>query len=405
MEEKRPDTAESMSGSTTQVDRSPVAAAAPNGDEGARARKARSDEPADMQQLLDQADDLREVRRGEVVEGTIMRIDEDGVLINVGAKSEGVIPFREMRTLSQHEIDSLRVGDDVIAYVLRTDDGGQALLSFDRARGERAWKVLQEHLDAGTAIGAKVIGYNRGGLLVGIEGVQGFVPLSQLSPQRRANSDDEQEKALSTLLNVTLQLKVIELNRRRRRAILSERAALHALKDSQKEKLLEALKEGEVRKGTVTGIQDFGVFVDLGGADGLIHISELAWTPVASPSEVVHEGQDVDVYVMKVDPETKRISLSLRRAHGDPWANIAQRYQTDQIVQGTITRLTAFGAFAKIEDNIEGLIHISELADHRIRHPREVVREGDVVSLKVLRVEADRRRLGLSLRQAASDPG
>ena len=354
----------------------------------------------EMEKLLEGADAVRNFNRGSVAEGVIMRMDRDGILVHIGAKSEGVIPSREMRSLTPEELEELSVGDEIVAYVLRTDDSGQIILSYDRARGERAWRLLEQHLEDGEVLEAKVIGYNRGGLLVSIEGVQGFVPLSQIAADHRPQGEDT-ESALAEMMGQALHLKVIEVNRRRQRAILSERVALQAQKDEQKERLVESLQEGEIRQGRVTGLQEFGAFVDLGGADGLIHISELSWEPVNAPGDIVQEGQDVDVYVMKVDQDTRRISLSLRRAQPDPWAEIAGRYVEGQLVQGTVTRLTAFGAFARVEGPIEGLIHISELSDRRIRHPREVVREGDVVSLKVLRIEPDRRRLGLSLRQAS----
>jgi small subunit ribosomal protein S1 len=200
-------------------------------------------------------------------------------------------------------------------------------------------------------------------------------------------------------------LKVIEIDRRRNRLILSERAALHDWRNEQKERLLQELKEGEIRRGRVTGIRNFGIFVDLGGADGLVHISEVSWDRTKSPEEVVKVGDEVSIYVMKVNPETKKIALSLRRAQPEPWETIIDKYRVGQLVTGTITKLASFGAFARLEGPIEGLIHISELADRRIEHPKEVVKEGEVLTLKVLRIEPERRRLGLSLRQAQEEAG
>lgn len=362
--------------------------------------RSEASEGTEMAQLLaDEMDRMPSLRRGDVVDGTVVRVDRDGILVNIGAKYEGVIPAREMQGLSPSEAEKLHSGDTILAVVLR-DEGGQYLLSYDRARAERGWRYLQTELDGGGIITAQVVGHNRGGLLVESEGVQGFVPLSQLSAEHRGLiQTGNEEAALASLVGQRLPLKVIEINRRRQRAILSERMAAQDMREEKRQQLLGELKEGMVRNGRVTGIQDFGVFVDLGGADGLIHISELSWEPISVPSEVVQAGQEVDVYVMKVDLETKRISLSLRRTKPDPWQLAAGKYAEGQLVQGTITRLAAFGAFARIEGNIEGLIHISELADRHIRHPREVVKEGDVRTLKVLRIEPERRRLGLSLRQ------
>lgn len=362
-----------------------------------------SPETSEMAQLLAaELDHMQSLRRGDAVEGTVVYIDQDGILVNIGAKSEGVIPGREMRSLDPEEFQGLKAGDSIMATIVRQEDTGQYLLSYDRAQAERGWRQLEQEVDGGGMVQARVVGHNRGGLLVEALGVQGFVPLSQLSQEHRSLVQGEGEDAtagLSALYGQDLSLKVIEVNRRRQRAILSERQASQEQREERRQSLLEELHEGEVRRGKVTGVREFGAFVDLGGADGLIHISELSWEPITAPSDVVEPGQEVNVYILKVDPESKRISLSLRRTQPDPWQLEASKFAEGQVVEGTITRLAAFGAFARLDGNIEGLIHISELADRHIRHPREVVKEGDVLSLKILRIEPDRRRLGLSLRQ------
>ncbi len=253
--------------------------------------------------------------------------------------------------------------------------------------------------EKGEAFDAEVVGYNRGGLLVSIEGVSGFLPVSQLV-RSEPNPDGQDENWLDQMIGRQLRLKVIEINRQRNRLILSERAALRDWRAQQMDRLLGELREGEIRRGTVTGIRNFGVFVDLGGANGLAHFSELSWERIKAPEEILKVGDEVDVYVMKVDTESKKITLSLRRAQMEPWDEIVDKYQVGQLVSGTITNLTPFGAFARIEGAVEGLIHISELADRRIVHPKEVVKEGEVVTLKILRIEPERHRLGLSLRQA-----
>jgi len=239
-----------------------------------------------------------------------------------------------------------------------------------------------------------------------IEGQEG-APEAQGSPETEGEAQKEAEPKPAPLLadaiGTVLQLKVLEVNRARNRAIFSERQVVRELRDLQKARLIQELKEGETRRGKVTGISSFGAFVDLGGADGLIHISELSWSSVSRPEEVVQVGEEVDVYVLRIDVENKKIALSLRRLQPEPWATLEERYSVGDLVEATVTKLTDFGAFARVEDSVEGLIHISELTDRRVAHPREVVSEGDVVKLKILRIEADRRRLGLSLKQAEEE--
>ena len=282
---------------------------------------------------------------------------------------------------------------------------GQVLLSLDRARGERGWRVLQQRFEDGESFQVQVGGYNKGGLLVNVEGVHAFIPFSQsVSAQPPPEEEGKESEAPpEAVVGKTLLVKVIEINRARNRVILSERAAMQDWRALQKDRLLEELAEGEVRKGRVSSIRSFGVFVDLGGADGLAHLSELSWERDKSPEELYHIGQEVDVYVMKVDMEAKKIALSIRRAQPEQWEQIVDKYTVGQIVTGTITKLVTFGAFARIEGPVEGLVHVSELVNRRIAHPREVVKEGDVVPLKIVRIERDRQRLGLSLRQAREE--
>jgi small subunit ribosomal protein S1 len=234
--------------------------------------------------------------------------------------------------------------------------------------------------------------------------VRGFVPLSQIADLKRGATPDEPiENRLATMHSRRLQLKVIEMNRRRNRLILSERAAVQERRAREKERLLAELQEGEVRSGRVTSLCDFGAFVDLGGADGLIHLSELSWGQVSHPSQVLKIDDEVDVYVVSVDRERKKIALSLKRLQAEPWTRVADRYQIGQVVMGRITKLAPFGAFAEIDEGVEGLIHISEMADQRIAHPKNIIKEGDVVPLRIIRIDATRHRLGLSLRQAQED--
>ena len=369
----------------------------------------------DMGQLLDQMGEMRSARRGDIVEGVVMRADSsDGLFVNIGQKSEAHVPVNEMRTVETDDISTL-AGGSITAIVVRPESGDNpAILSVDRAVGEKGWQTLQKTMESGEVIEGKIAGFNRGGSIVEVEGVQGFVPMSQLVsvPRERFRlyqeegaslSQEEQQsiqEAQSAELGRSIQMKVLEVNRSRNRAIFSERQAVQESRDALKAQLIAELSEGEVRMGRVTGISSFGAFVDIGGADGLIHISELSWSMVNSPEEIVSVGQEVDVYVLRVDAENMKIALSLRRLQPEPWETIQDRHNIGDVVEATVTKLTNFGAFARVEDSIEGLIHISELSARMINHPREVVREGDDVRVKILRIEPERRRLGLSLKQA-----
>jgi len=351
-----------------------------------------------------------EIRRGEIIEGTVVGTDRDGILVDIGAKSEGIIPPHEMQCLQPEGASRLRAGDKILVSVVQPESQeGQVILSLDRARGERGWRVLQDYMDANEAFEGYVTGSNKGGLLVNVEGVNAFVPLSQIVAGPDRGSPENTQRALSEWVGKTITLKVIELNRRRNRAILSERSAVQEKRAAEKERLLLELSEGDVKTGRITSIRDFGIFVDIGGADGLVHLSELSWerTP-KTPQELFHVGQEVPVYVLKVDNEAKKIALSVRRAQPERWEEIVSGYREGQIVPGQVTKLAPFGAFVRLEGPIEGLIHISELVDRRIAHPKEVVEEGDVVPVKIVRIEYDRHRLGLSLKQArdkAEDDG
>jgi small subunit ribosomal protein S1 len=306
-------------------------------------------------------------------------------------------------------IKKIHVGDRVLAFVLKPEDrDGNVVLSLARAQMERDWREAEDLLKSEAVFDAQVAGFNKGGLIVRVGKVRGFVPATQLEsiPRRRAEGQTEAENNdadLSGLVGKKLKLKIIELDRERNRLILSERAAMRDWRKEQKERLLTELKEGDVRSGVVTSVTDFGAFVALGGVDGLIHLSELSWAKINHPRDLLQVGDKVDVKVLSVERERQRIALSLKRLQAEPWTTVEERYQVGQLVTGTITKLASFGAFARLEDNIEGLIHISELSDKRIQHPKEVVKEGDVLSLRVIRIDAARRRLGLSLKRVADE--
>jgi small subunit ribosomal protein S1 len=305
-----------------------------------------------------------------------------------------------MHSLGAEPLQRVATGDKIVAYVMQPETSeGEVLLSLDRARGERGWRTLQTLFESGESFEGEVTGFNKGGLLVNVEGVAAFVPLSQLVGLRPERTDTT-GAGLQAAVGKSLRLKVIELNRRRNRVILSERGALQEWRSQQKDRLLEELQEGEVRRGRISSIRNFGVFVDLGGADGLVHLSEISWDRTKAPEELFNLGDEVDVYVMKVDNERKKIALSIRRAQPAHWDGIVDKYQVGEVVPGIVTKLATFGAFARIEGPVEGLIHVSELVDRRISHSQEAVREGDVLPLRIIRIERDRHRLGLSLKQA-----
>ncbi len=358
-----------------------------------------------MEQFLsDPSHDYKSLKYGDVMDGVIMYVDREELLVDIGSKSEGVVPSREYSSLSQEEKQALAVGDTVLVFVVQPENQeGHAVVSIDRARQEKSWRRLQEIFEANDVIEAEVTNYNKGGLLVNLDGVRGFVPASQVT-EIRGGDEASKQADMSRLIGTSLPLKVIEINRHRNRLILSERQAVQERRDVMKERLIEELKEGEVRKGRVSSICDFGAFVDIGGADGLVHLSELSWSRVRHPSEVLRIGQEVDVYVLGINSQEKKIALSIKRTQAEPWSRVAANYEVGQLVRGTVTQLANFGAFARIEDGIEGLIHVSELADDRVTHPKQVVSEGQDLLLRIIRIDPQRRRMGLSLRRALDTP-
>lgn len=357
----------------------------------------------DMGALLEMEDaQPGQLRRGEIVEGMVMGASPDGLIVDVGTKTEAVIPQNEMLSLGVDGAAKLKAGDTVRVMVLQPSSSeGHAIVSLDRARGEEGWDTLAVRHESGEIFEAQVTGHNRGGVLVNVDGVNAFVPLSQIDSVRR--DDPDAANQLANLVGKPIRLKVIELNRKRNRVILSERAAMAEVRKGQKDRVLEELEEGQIRVGRVSSITDFGVFVDLGGADGLAHMTELTWERGKKAKDLFTVGDEVQAYILKIDRENKKISLSLKRAQPEKWDSTVNRFVVGQILIGRVTKLMAFGAFVRLDGPVEGLIHISELSNRRIQHPKDVVKEGDVVPVKLVRIEKDRHRLGLSLRQARSD--
>jgi small subunit ribosomal protein S1 len=360
-----------------------------------------------MAELLDTEDfsDFQP-KAGEIRDGIIVSVSPTEILIDIGAKSEGVVSGRELERLGS-EIERLKPGDAVVAYVVKPEDkNGNIVLSLTRAQQEQDWRRAEKLLQSQEIFEGVVSGYNRGGVIVKLGKVRGFVPSSQLVSAHHAaqkSSGEAGEQWWASLVGSKLRLKVVELDRKRNRLILSERQAMRDWRKIQKQQLLDTLKKGDRVRGRVSSLADFGAFVDLGGADGLIHLSELSWGRVSHPSEVLQVGQEVEVEVINIDRERKRIGLSLRRLQPEPWSVVHEKYAIGQLVEGTITKLTDFGAFARIDNEIEGLIHISELSDQRISHPREVVKEGETYTLRIIRIEPQRRRIGLSLKRVADE--
>jgi small subunit ribosomal protein S1 len=341
---------------------------------------------------------------GEIRSGTIASISPTQILVSVGAKSEGVISGRELEQIPAEERAAFQVGQEILVYVQAAEDAnGTVVLSYTRAQEQKGWQEVEKMLEAGETYEGRVDGYNKGGLIVPVHGLRGFVPASQISMARRANlAGETPDQRWAKMVGEPITVRVIEVDRNRRRLILSERAASSETRQSIKERVIEELKEGDICTGRVTSLADFGAFVNINGADGLVHLSEISWDRVQHPSEVLEVGQEVQVKVINIDRERKRIGLSLRALQNDPWQRKVEKFKVGQLVEGVITRLAKFGAFARLEGDLEGLIHISEISEKRIEHPKEVLHEGDVVTLRIIRIDADQRRIGLSLRKVDS---
>ena len=369
-------------------------------------------EPTTMEELLnEQATEIRSLKHGDVVEGAVVRIDKDEILVDIGAKSEGVISNRELYGRNTESQPQLSIGDVVLVYVLQPESPeGHAVLSLRRAGLERKWRAMQEQLDAGAIIEAPVIDHNKGGLIVDC-GIRGFVPISQIvdfprRPQNEQPRDAAQEIAekLQPYVGRKLRLKILEVNRKANRLILSEKVALYEERREKRDELFSSLQVGQKVTGTVRSIAPFGVFIDLGGIDGLVHKSELSWNKVNNPEAGYHVGEEVEAEVIDINHERGRISLSIRRLQPDPWHSTVADLKVGDIIDGTVTKIVNFGAFVRVRDGLEGLIHISELSHQRVAHPGDVVHEGQTLKLKIISLEQERHRLGLSLKQAEEAP-
>ena len=371
-------------------------------------------EPTTMEELLAEQDsDIKSFKHGDVVEGNVVRIDKDEILVDIGAKSEGVVSNRELfgRHGGGENQAPLNIGDTVLVYVLQPESPeGHAVLSLRRAGLERKWRAMQEQFEAGVIIEAPVIDHNKGGLIVDC-GIRGFVPISQIvdfprRPQNDQPRDAAQEIAekLMPFVGRKLRLKILEVNRKANRLILSEKVALYEERREKRDELFSSLQVGQKVTGTVRSIAPFGVFIDLGGIDGLVHKSELSWNKVNNPESGYKVGEEVEAEVIDINHERGRISLSIRRLQPDPWHSTVADFNVGDVIDGTVTKLVNFGAFVRVRDGLEGLIHISELSHQRVAHPGDVVHEGQSLKLKIISLDSERHRLGLSLKQAEEAP-
>ncbi len=343
----------------------------------------------------------KQLKQGDIVEGTLVKVSRQAILVDVGAKSEGIVATAEVARLSDEDFMELREGGKVLLYIINPEGReGNPILSLERALIQRDWRMAEEKFRSGEIFSGVITDFNKGGFIIGVGEVRGFLPLSQVEGIPRRRGDDFSLKDwMKEMEGQEAWVKIIEMDQRRNRLILSQREAERQRRHERKLELLSEMTEGQTVRGAVSSLCDFGAFVDLGGADGLIHLSELSWRRGVKPEDVLEVGQEVDVYILNVDPERGRIGLSLKRLQEEPWDKVEEHYVVGQVVEGTITKVTSFGAFARLDDYIEGLIHISELSDRKVSHPNEVVKDGDVLPLRVLRIDPERRRIALSFRQ------
>lgn len=335
-------------------------------------------------------------QRGEIRNATILQIDEREIIVDMGAKRDGIVPSQDLERLDDEFRSSLKIGEEVPVYILNPRDSDDNLVvSINMGLQRYDWDKARELLESEDSVKIKVTGHNRGGILVRWNRLEGFIPSSHLTS---AGYSSDRREAWNALIGDELQVKVIEVDQDRRRLIFSEREAQREWRAKQKARLLSELKEGYITKGTVTGLRDFGAFVNLGGADGLIHVSELAWHRVDHPRDVLSVGDEIDVYILSLDRDTNRIALSRKRLLPDPWDLASQNYHEGQLVDGVVTNVVDFGAFVALEDGLEGLLHLSEMGDGSLKEPYSYVKKGDELSLRISHLEPEKRRVGFTQR-------
>jgi small subunit ribosomal protein S1 len=358
----------------------------------------------DMDEYLTGAYDYQALKHGDIRHGVVVGISDNGVIMDIGSKREGFVPADDLARLDEEIRATVQVGSTVPVFVVRpSDNEGRPLLSIHQAHMYQDWLDAEEMMKSGELYEGEVSNYNRGGLIVKFGKIRGFVPTSQVVGLPRRLREEQRRQRLAAMIGERIGLRVIEVDRQRRRLIFSQRRALRAWQERQRERVMKELREGETRHGKVTSITDFGAFVDLGGADGLIHVSELSWRRVEHPREVLRVGDEVDVYVLSVDRERKRIALSLKKLLPDPWTMVDDHYRIGQLVEGRVTRVVDFGAFVAVDLGIEGLLHAKEMIGTPELAPADIVQSGDTLPVKIIGIDSRRRRLDLSAKQVRQD--
>lgn len=357
-----------------------------------------------MDFFLTQDFDLIIPKTGETYRGIVVAHNQNNeILVDIGAKSEGIISNREVDSLPPEVLQELAIGCEVPVYVLAAeDDRGNILLSYGQAVAAEGWDQARRLQESQDVFKAKITGFNKGGLLTNIHQVRAFIPASQLGLPLTPGSDTEAH--LKQFVGQTLETRVIEVDPSRNRLILSARDAVKKMREKKRTQMLTELTEGDICEGKVVNLESFGAFVDIGGLQGLVHLSELSWKRINNPAEILEVGDTIEVYILGVDNDKQRVALSIKRLESDPWTTIDEQYKEGQLVEVTITKLERYGAFAQLNDDfgLEGLIHISELADERVQKPSDVIRTKQVVTARIIRIDRDKRQLGLSLKQVVS---
>jgi small subunit ribosomal protein S1 len=353
-----------------------------------------------MDEYLTNGYDYQAPRRGDIRTGVVIEVRDQGLVVDIGFKREGLVPAEDLERLDEETRSEIDTGVTVPVFVLRPEDkDGHPILSIHQARLYEDWLKAEQMMESGELYEGEVAGYNRGGLIVRFGKIRGFVPASQIVGLPRRLREEQRRQRLEAMIGEKMGLRIIEVDRHRRRLIFSQRRALRAWQELQRERVMAELTEGETQHGKVTSITNFGAFVDLGGADGLIHVSELSWGRVDNPRQVLKVGQEVDVYVLDVDRQRKRIALSLKKLQPDPWTIVDDHYRVGQLVEGRVTRVLDFGAFVELDLGVEGLLHASEMIGTPELPPSDIVHPGETLLVKIIRIESRRRRLALSARQ------
>ncbi|MGB7338617.1 MAG: S1 RNA-binding domain-containing protein [Phototrophicaceae bacterium] len=356
-------------------------------------------EEMDFAAMLEESLAESHIERGDIITGTILAVDQHGLIVDVSWKHDGIVTRNDVERMGM-QITEFEVGHDIDVAVVRLMDGdGNLVLSASQAKQNEDWQKAEVIKDADDTFTGEVAAANKGGLIMPYGNLRGFIPASHVVDMPRGMNDDDRIKHLMDLVGQEITVKVIEVNRKRRRLVFSQRLAERENRQARKDELLEKLEEGNIRKGVVSGLCDFGAFVDLGGADGLVHISELAWHRVTHPEEVVAVGQKVEVYILHLDESGKRIGLSLKRLQKNPWEQVEESYHIGQLAEGTVSRIEPFGAFISMEPGIEALLHVSQMSDDENVDPRTICYEGERILTRIISIEATKQRLGLSLKE------